>query len=135
MKGITASMNKGINIGAMVNAADNSGARIVRVVSVIRGKGTKRRQMKAGVADMVKVSVRKGLPEMRKHVFPAIVIRQKKEYRRLTGERISFADNAVVLLKDEKILQNPRGTQIKGPVAKEVKERWSEVAKMASIVV
>ncbi len=135
MKGITANVIKGLNVGAYVNAADNSGARIVKIVSVVRGKGTRRRQMKAGVGDLVKVSVRKGIPEMRKIVFPAVVVRQKKEYRRYTGERISFADNAVVILKDEQILQNPKGTMIKGPVAKEIKERWPSIAKMAPIVV
>jgi len=65
-------------------------------------------------------------------VFDAVVIRQKKPYRRNTGERVCFEDNAVALLKDEK--GNPKGTQIKGPVAREVQERWKEVAKLAQFV-
>ena len=69
---------------------------------------------------------------MRGKVFDAIVIRQKKPYRRLNGERIAFEDNAVALLKDEK--GNPKGTQIKGPVGREVMERWPQVAKIASMV-
>jgi large subunit ribosomal protein L14 len=60
------------------------------------------------------------------------VIRQKRPYRRLTGERIAFEDNAVAILKDDK--GNPKGTQIKGPIAREVLERWGSVAKIASIV-
>ena len=58
--------------------------------------------------------------------------RQKKSYRRLSGERIAFEDNAVAILKDDK--GNPKGTQIKGPIAREVLERWPQVAKIASIV-
>ncbi len=65
-------------------------------------------------------------------MFNAVIIRQKKEYRRLTGERISFSDNAIVILKDEK---EPKGTQIKGAIAREVAERWPTVAKIASIIV
>ena len=53
-------------------------------------------------------------------------------FRSLNGERIAFADNAAVLLKDEK--GNPKGTQVKGPVAREILERWSSVAKIAKFV-
>jgi len=132
MKAISARVTRGLNLGAWVNATDNSGARIVKVISVFGGKGTKGRQFSAKVGDKVKVSVKRGLPDMRKKVFDAIVVRQKKEYRRLTGERISFEDNAVVILKDDK---TPKGTQIKGPVAREVSERWPSVARMADIIV
>jgi len=132
MQAVSARITKAINIGSIINAADNSGARVVKIVSIIRGKGTKRRQLAAGVADLVKVTVKKGIPEMRKQIFYAVIIRQKKEYRRLTGERISFADNAVVVFKDEK---DPKGTQIKGPIPREVAERWPAIAKIASIIV
>ncbi len=70
---------------------------------------------------------------MRKTVVPAIIVRQKKEFRRPNGVRIKFEDNAAIVLKDEK--GNPKGTLIKGPVAKEVIERWPAVAKIAKIVV
>ena len=132
MKALSSRVTRGLNIGSMVLAADNSGARIVRVVSVKRGKGRKKRQQYAKVADWVKVSVRKGLPEMKGKVFDAVVIRQRKSWRRNTGERIAFSDNAVALLKDEK--GNPKGTQIKGPVAREIQERWPQVSKIARIV-
>ena len=132
MKAVSSKITPGLNLGAKLVAADNSGAKIVRLVSVKRGKGKKGRQGNARVADMVKVSIRKGIPDMRGKVFDAIIVRQKKSYRRLTGERISFEDNAVAILKDEK--GNPKGTQIKGPVAREVMERWPSVAKIASVV-
>lgn len=132
MKAISSRATRGLNIGSVVDACDNSGARIVRITSVKHGKTTKGRQGYAKVGDWVKVSVRKGDPKMKGEVFDAVVVRQKKSWRRNTGERICFSDNAVALLKDEK--GNPKGTQIKGAVAREVQERWKEVAKIASIV-
>ena len=134
MKAISARATRGLNLGSVVIAADNSGARIVKIVGVKKGKTKKKRQQYAKMADWVKVSVRKGKPDMRHHqIFDAVVIRIKKPYRRNSGERIAFSDNAVALLKDEK--GNPKGTQIKGPIAREVQERWPQVAKIASIVV
>jgi len=132
MKAIGARVTRGLNLGANVIAADNSGAKIVRIVSVKRGKSKKGRQGFAKVADFVKVSIRKGIPDMKGKVFDAIVIRQRRPYRRFNGERVAFEDNAVAILKDEK--GNPKGTQIKGPVAREVMERWPSVAKLASMV-
>ncbi|MEK6925673.1 MAG: uL14 family ribosomal protein [Nanoarchaeota archaeon] len=132
MKAISARATAGLNLGALVHAADNSGAKMVRIVGVKRSKAKKGKQVCAKVADWVKVSVRKGLPDMKGKVFDAVVVRQKKPYRRLNGERVAFEDNAVAILKDEK--GNPKGTQIKGPVAREIMERWASVAKIASIV-
>ena len=133
MKAITARATRGLNFGANVIAADNSGAKIVRIFSAKRMKANKGRQGFAKIADFVKVAVKKGTPEMKGKVFDAIVIRVKKPYRRLNGERVAFEDNAVAILKDEK--GNPKGTQIKGPVAREVLERWPSVAKIARIIV
>jgi large subunit ribosomal protein L14 len=132
MKAVSARITRGLNLGSKLIAADNSGAKIVRIVSVVKGKGKKGRQMSAKISDWIKVSVRKGVPDMKGKVFDAVIIRQKKPYRRLYGERIAFEDNAVAILKDEK--GNPKGTQIKGPIAREVQERWPSVAKLASMV-
>ena len=132
MKGLTAKATRGLNIGANVTAADNSGARIVRVTSVRGGKTVRGRQQYAKIADWVKVSVRKGDPKMKGEVFDAVVVRIKKPYRRLTGERVAFTDNAVVLLKDDK--GNPKGTQVKGSIAKEAADRWPFVAKIAKMI-
>ncbi len=132
MKAISAKITPGLNLGATLIVADNSGAKIARLVSVKRGKGKKGRQGRARVADKVKVSIKKGNPEMKGKVFEGIIIRQKKTYRRKNGERVGFEDNAVAILKDEKA--NPKGTHIKGPVAREVMERWPSVARIASFV-
>ncbi len=133
MKAISARATRGLNVGSEVIAADNSGARIVKITGVKKGKSRHGRQQTAKIGDWVKVSVRAGLPEMKGKVFDAVVIRQKKPYRRFTGERIAFTDNAVVLFKDEK--GNPKGTQVKGPVPREIQERWKEVAKIAQSIV
>ncbi|MFH1608120.1 MAG: uL14 family ribosomal protein [archaeon] len=132
MKPISAKATRALNLGAKMISADNSGAKIVRLVSVKKGKTKKGRQGYAKIADWVKVAVKKGVPDMKGKVFNAVVIRQKQPYRRLNGERIAFEDNAVAILKDEK--GNPKGTQIKGPIAREVLERWPSVAKIASVV-
>ncbi|MBI2630173.1 uL14 family ribosomal protein [Candidatus Pacearchaeota archaeon] len=133
MKPVSAKTTKALNIGSMVNVADNSGARIARITGVKGGKGKKGRQMGCKLGDWVKVSIRAGNPEMRGQLMDAVVIRVKKPYRRLTGERIAFTDNAVVILKDEK--GNPKGTQIKGPVPREIQERWKEVSKLSGIII
>ncbi|MEK6928044.1 MAG: uL14 family ribosomal protein [Nanoarchaeota archaeon] len=132
MKAISARPTRGLNIGSNCVAADNSGARIVRITGVVHGKSRKGRQQYAKLGDWVKVSVRAGKPDMKGIVFDAVVIRQRMAYKRNTGERVCFEDNAVALLKDEK--GNPKGTMIKGPVAREVQERWKEVAKLAPYV-
>ncbi len=132
MKAIPAKATRGLNIGSNVVAADNSGARIVRIVGVKRGKSSKGRQQYAKIGDWVKVSVRAGKPDMKGQVFDAVIIRQKKPYKRNTGERVMFEDNAVALLKDDK--GNPKGTQIKGPVARDLSERWKGIIKIAQFV-
>lgn len=81
---------------------------------------------------MLVVSVKKGTPEMRKQILNAVVVRQKKEYRRLDGLRVSFEDNAAVITDLDGI---PKGTEIKGPVAREAAERFSKIATAASIIV
>ena len=132
MKALTARITRGLNIGSYVTAADNSGALIVKITGVKRGKVGKGRQQYCRIADQVKVSVRKGLPDMKGKVFDAVVVRQRMPYRRPNGEHIAFIDNAVVLLKDDK--GNPKGTQVKGPVAREIAERWSSISKIAKFV-
>ncbi len=132
MKGVAANLTRALNIGSLVLASDNSGARIVKIVSVKRGKSKKGRQQYAKIGDKVKISVRAGNYKMKGQVFDAIVIRQKKPFRRNTGERVAFTDNAVALLKDDK--GNPKGTQIKGPISKEVSSKWPFLARITKFV-
>jgi len=132
MKAVSARATKSMNIGSYAVAAGNSGALIVKIVSVKRGKVRRGTQQYAKIGDHVKVAVKKGIPDMKGKVFDAIVVRQKKPYQRKTGERVAFIDNAVAILKDDK--GNPKATQIKGPVAREIHERWPSVSKIAKFV-
>ncbi len=133
MKDISSSITRGLPLGSHVNTCDNSGAKVVKIFGVKGYKTVKGQIAAAGVGDLVQASVIKGRPDMRKQVVWAVVVRQKKEYRRVDGTRIKFEDNAVVVLKDEK--GNPKGTIFKGPIAKEAASRWPGIAKVASIIV
>lgn len=133
MQAIKSKVTKALPVGCEVETCDNSGAKIIRIFTVVGSKTVKGRISAAGVGDLVMASVRRGRPDMRKQVVYAIIVRQKKEYKRPNGMRIKFEDNSAVVLKDEK--GNPKGTIFKGPIAKEVCERWPAIAKVASIVV
>ncbi len=133
MKPINAKMTRGLPVGSRVDTCDNSGAKVVKIFSVKGHKTVKGQLPSAGIGDLVKVSVIKGRPDMRKTVNWAVVVRQKKSFRRADGTRVKFEDNAVVVLKDEK--GNPKGTILKGPVAKEACQRWPGIAKIANIIV
>jgi|TARA_Y100000310_G_C20471046_1_gene710042 large subunit ribosomal protein L14 len=133
MKALSSKVTRALPVGAYVRTCDNSGAKLLKIVSVKGHKTVKGRYPAGGVADMVLASVKKGKLEMRKKVVPAIIVRQRKEYRRADGVRIKFEDNAAIVLKDNK--GNPKGTIFKGPIAKEVAERWPAVAKVANMVV
>ncbi len=133
MKGVKSRIPRALPSQAYVPTCDNSGAKVIKIVSVIGHKTVRGRIPAAGIGDLVLASVKKGKLEMRKTVVPAIIVRQKKEFRRPDGIRVAFEDNAAVVLKDMK--GNPKGTIFKGPIAKEVAERWPAVAKVASIIV
>src|SRR3989344_1109208 len=112
MKAIKGRMTKGIQRGSSVLACDNSGAKLLYVIAFRNSKTSKGRKPSGGVGDYIIASVRVGTPEMRKKVVGAILVRQKKEYRRSDGLRVKFEDNAAVVLKDDK--GNPKGTLVKG---------------------
>lgn len=133
MKGVKARITRPLPFGAALEVVDNSGAKIVRIYTVYKVKTVKGRLASAGISDIVMTNVVKGKPEMKKKSVLAVIIRQKKEYRRQDGSRLQFEDNAAVVVKDDK--GNPQGTLIKGPVAKEVCERWPAIAKIATIIV
>ncbi len=133
MKCIKSRMTRGLSVGSYVEACDNSGAKIVRIISIKNCKSVKGRKPSTGISSLVFVAVRKGKPDMRKQVVPAVIVRQKKSFRRPNGIRVAFEDNAIVILKDED--GNPKGTILKGPIAKEAAERWPAIAKLSKIIV
>ena len=132
MEAIKSKVTKGLQVGSFISTCDNSGANIIQIISVINKKSKKGRRSGAGVSDLVVASVKSGKPDMRKKVVFAVVVRQRMDFKRPDGIRIKFEDNAAVVLKDDK--GNPKGTIIKGSIAKEVAERWPAIAKIAKIV-
>ncbi|ABR56970.1 50S ribosomal protein L14 [Methanococcus aeolicus] len=131
MKGFGSKVIRSLPNGARLICADNTGAKELEIIAVKGYKGVARRLPAGGVGSLVFVSVKKGTPEMRKQVLPAIIIRQKKEYRRPDGSRVKFEDNAAVIVTPE---GSPKGSEIKGPVAKEAAERWAGVSRLAKII-
>jgi len=132
MKAISTKITKALPVGAIITCADNSGAKQLQIISVRGFKGTRRTKPTAGVSDSVTCRVYKGDEKVRKEIHKAVIIRQRKEYRRQDGMRISFEDNAAILVNEK---GEPRGSLIKGPVAKEVVERFAPIGKIASTVV
>lgn len=132
MKPLKSKITRTLESGSSLNCADNSGAKKLKMIGVVSRRSTRRRRATAGVADKIKVTVTQGDKEVKGEVFDAIVIRQKKEYRRPEGLRISFEDNAAVLLDSAGL---PKGNKIKGVVAKEATVRYSVIGKVARKVV
>jgi large subunit ribosomal protein L14 len=132
MKGIESKITKGLQTGSRMVCDDNSGAKIVQIIGVKKWKSKKGRYPKVGIGDVVVVAVKKGSPQMRKKVETAVIIRQRKEIRRSAGYRLSFEDNAVILIDDQGL---PKGTEIKGAIAREVADRYPKVAAIAASVV
>ncbi|OFV68464.1 50S ribosomal protein L14 [Methanosarcinales archaeon] len=132
MKAIGVKIPKALPTAARLSCVDNTGARVLEIIAVKKYRGVKNRYPKAGIGDIVVVSVKKGTPAMRKQIMHAVIIRQKKEFRRANGVRISFEDNAAVIT-DEKGM--PKGTEIKGAVAREVAARFPKIGSAAAIIV
>jgi large subunit ribosomal protein L14 len=117
-----------IQAESMLNVADNSGARRVQCIKVLGG--TRRRY--ATIGDIIKVSVKEALPNSRvkkKQVHNAVIVRTRKEIARPDGSYIRFDDNSVVLLDAN---QEPIGTRIFGPVARELRaKKFMKIVSLA----
>lgn len=99
--------------------ADNSGAKKIRCIKVLGGSGRRY----ASVGDLIVVTVKASIPNSavkKGEVSRAVIVRTKKEVRRKDGSYIRFDENAAVLLNPQ---NEPRGTRIFGPVARELREK------------
>ena len=132
MKALSSKISKTLQVGSYMVCVDNSGADTMQIIAVKNYKGVKRRKPRCGVGDVVVAAVKKGNEKMRHEVVEAVIVRQKKEFRRRSGMRIRFEDNAAVLVNER---GEARGTRLKGPVAKEAVERFSTIGKIATTVV
>ena len=122
----------GLPVAATMNCADNSGAKNLYIIAVCGIKGRLNRLPAAGIADMVLATVKKGKPELRKKVMPAVVIRQRKAFRRKDGVYLYFEDNAGVIVNPKGEM---KGSGITGPVGKECADLWPRIAANAGSVV
>lgn len=105
---------------SLLKIADNTGAKVIQCINILGG--THRRYAQLG--DIIIAAVKKAEPRkiVKKHdVVKAVIIRQRREYRRVDGSYIRFDDNAAVII-DEKS-NEPRGTRIFGPVARELRNK------------
>lgn len=123
---------RGLVPGSMLRCADNTGARILRLVQVMGYKGRLRRYPSGGVGDKITLSVRRGTPDMRKKIFQGVIVRQRRPFRRIDGIWVQFEDNAAVIITPEGEM---KGSEIRGPVAKEAAERWPRIASASNIIV
>jgi large subunit ribosomal protein L14 len=127
-----AKVTRGLMAGSMLRCADNTGARTLRLVQVMGYKGRLRRYPSGGISDRITLSVRRGTPDMRKKIFQGVIVRQRRPFRRIDGVWVQFEDNAAVIITPEGEM---KGSEIRGPVAKEAAERWPRIASAASIIV
>merc|ERR1712241_569023 len=125
-------MPAGLQVASTMNCADNSGAKNLHMIAA-KGCGARLNRIpKATPGEMILASVKKGKPELRKKVLLAVVIRQKKSWRRYDGVFLYFEDNAGVIVNEKGEM---KGSAITGPVAKECAELWPKIASAAPSVV
>lgn len=120
-----------LQLRSIVNVADNTGAKKVGVFKVLGG--SKRRY--AEIGDIVVVSVKVAEPRKlvkKKDILKAVVVRQRKPFRRRDGTSIRFDENAVVILEGKE----PKGGRIFGPIPREIKDRgFTTIASLAEELV
>jgi len=121
-----------IQIYSRLKVADNSGAREIMCIHVTGGSGKRY----ARVGDIIVASVKSAQPGAavkKGDVVKAVVVRTAKQYGRTDGSYVKFDDNAAVILSEK---QNPRGTRVFGPVARELREKnFLKIASLAPEVV
>merc|ERR1712107_276319 len=102
----------GLPVGAVMNCADNTGAKNLYIIAVKGINGRPNRLPAAGLGDMVMATVKKGKPQLRKKVWTAVVVRQRKAWRRKEGVFLFFEDNAGVIVNDKGEM---KGSAVTGP--------------------
>ncbi|GMN69866.1 hypothetical protein TIFTF001_038973 [Ficus carica] len=158
-------MSLGLPVAATVNCADNTGAKNLYIISVKGIKGRLNRLPSACVGDMVMATVKKGKPDLRKKVLPAVIVRQRKPWRRKDGvfmyfEGRNFSESPIfeilLFLKQHDVFLNSvalcylsadnagvivnpkgemKGSAITGPIGKECADLWPRIASAANAIV
>ena len=122
----------GVQNGTRIFITDNSGAKIAQIINVDHSKTRIRRLPKASVGSVCTVTIKKGRPELRGNILKAVIVRQKMIFRRIDGTRLCFEDNAGVIISKE---GDPKGTEIRGPIAREAAERFPRLASISSLII
>lgn len=121
-----------IQIYSRLTVCDNTGARVAMCIRVTGG--SKRRY--GTIGDVINVTIKDALPNApvkKGDKGKAVIVRTKKEKRRLDGSYVRFDDNACVLINDQR---EPRGTRVFGPVARELRDKgFTKIMSLASEVV
>jgi large subunit ribosomal protein L14 len=120
---------------AIVTVADNSGAKVGRVFKVLGG--SKKRY--AQIGDVVVISIQTAEPRKavkKKDIYKAVVVRQRKPFRRTNGSYVAFDDNAVVIIEKQGKEMAPKGNRVFGPVPRDLIDRgWQNIASLAPEIV
>ncbi len=99
--GVKLRVTRGLPVAATLNCADNSGAKNLYIIAVQGVRGRLNRLPAGSIGDVVLASVKKGVQKLRKKVHPAVVIRQRRAWRRPDGTFIYFEDNAGVIVNNK----------------------------------
>ena len=125
-------ISAGIPSLCVMNCADNTGAKNLYVIAVTKIGSRLNRLPKGSVGELFLASVKKGKPELRKKVMPAVIVRQRKAWKRVDGGGfVYFEDNAAVIVNAK---GDMKGSAISGPVAKECADLWPRIASAAGTV-
>ena len=131
MQGNKFKMSCGLPVGAVINCADNTGAKNLYVIAVYGTGSRLNRLPKASIGDICLASCKKGKPELRKKILTMVVIRQRKPWKRKDGTTLYFEDNAGVIVNNKGEM---KGSAITGPVGKEAAELWPKIASAAGSI-
>ena len=101
MQGTKLKMALGLSASSLINCADNSGAKTLKIFAAKKIQAALNRLPSASVGDMVLVSCKKGKPDLRKKVLYAVIVRQRKPWRRREGYFVYFQDNAGVIVSNK----------------------------------
>jgi len=120
-----------LQLRSIIKPADNCGARAVQVLHIYRGHF----HAKGGIGDIILAAVKDAIPNglvKKKEKVRMVIVRTKKELGRADGSYIRFSDNAAVIIDSQ---NNPRGTRIFGPIAREIKDLgFAKIASLAKEV-
>jgi large subunit ribosomal protein L23e len=129
--GVKLRITRGLPVAATLNCADNSGAKNLMIIAAQGVRGSLNRLPAGSIGDVVLCSVKKGVQKLRKKVHPAVIIRQRRAWRRPDGTFLYCEDNAGVIVNNK---GETKGSAITGPVAKEASELWPKISSHAGSI-